>query len=98
MSPAPDRVDRNDREVGVVLAVTPTGHLTVRARGNSYPPEGTPLSDRTGKLRGRVARVFGPVERPYLSVRLARPPRPAEAAALVGTQLLRERGTQHGQR
>ncbi len=81
-----------------MLAVTPSGNLTARAPGSVFPPEGTFVTDRSGRLRGRVARVFGPVARPYLSIRLARPPRPSEGAALVGATLLRERGNQHGQR
>ena len=75
---------------GVVLAVTPSGRLTVRARDARFYPEGTPVTDRTGAIRGRVVRVFGPVAHPYLSVRLRRPPRPAEAATLVGSTLIAE--------
>jgi rRNA processing protein Gar1 len=71
----------------VVVAVTPSGRLTARAGSARFYPEGTVVTDRTGTIRGRVARVFGPVDRPYLSVRLRRAPRPHEAAALVGTPL-----------
>ena len=82
----------------MVLAVTPSGGLTARSMGAGFPTEGTNVTDRTGRLRGRVVRVFGPVSQPYLSVRLPRPPRPEDGAALVGAVLLRERGNQHGQR
>jgi rRNA processing protein Gar1 len=82
----------------MVLAVTPTGGLTARSFDDAFPPEGTRVTDRTGRLEGRVARVFGPVKRPYLSIRLPRPPRPEDGAALVGATLLRERGKQYGQR
>lgn len=78
------------REVGIVLAVTPVGALTVRANGEVAAAEGTSVSDGTGRVKGRVARVFGPVARPYLTVRLRRALRPHEAVALVGRPLLRE--------
>jgi len=70
----------------------------VRAAGRDVVPEGTPVTDRTGTLRGTVARVFGPVERPYLTVRLPHPPRPADGAALIGATLVGGRRIQHGQR
>ncbi len=78
------------REVGTVRAVTPAGHLTVRAPSTNTVPEGTRVTDRRGVVHGTVVRVFGPVARPYLSVRLARPPTPAEGIALLDTPLLRE--------
>ena len=76
----------------MVLAITPTGQLTVRAPGPTFPLEGTPVADVTGRHRGKVVRVFGPVARPYLSVRLRRTPGPSEGAALVGSSLVRYRG------
>jgi rRNA processing protein Gar1 len=78
------------REVGTVKAVTPAGHLTVRALGPDVVPEGTNVTDSRGVLHGRVARVFGPVARPYLSVRARRPPTPAEGVALLDATLIRE--------
>jgi rRNA processing protein Gar1 len=78
------------REVGTVKAVTPAGHLTVRAFGPDVVPEGTLVTDARGALHGRVVRVFGPVPRPYLTVRARRPPTPAEGVALVGATLVRE--------
>ncbi len=78
------------REIGTVRAVTPAGRLTVRCEGSEFAPEGTRVTDRRRVVRGTVARVFGPVARPYLSVRLARPPTPAEGIALLGTPLIRE--------
>ncbi len=86
------RVHPRDGDVGIVVAVTPTGLLTARSPGSTFAPEGTPVADGTGRLHGRVVRVFGPVARPYLSVRLRRPPRPNEAAALVGSMLVSEGG------
>jgi rRNA processing protein Gar1 len=70
--------------------VTPTGNLTVRAVGSDVVSEGTPVRDARGILRGRVVRVFGPVARPYLSVRPRRVPTPEEGLALLGSNLVRE--------
>ncbi len=77
-------------EVGTVVAVAATGALTVRAPGAEVTPEGTLVRDARGTLRGRVVRVFGPVARPYLSVRPRSTPTPAEAVALLGTTMVRE--------
>jgi len=76
--------------VGTVLAITPAGHLTVRATGPEVVPEGTLVADAVGTVRGQVVRVFGPVARPYLSVRPRRTPSPSEGAALLGRSLVRE--------
>jgi rRNA processing protein Gar1 len=76
--------------VGMVLAITPAGHLTVRASGSEVVPEGTFVSDAAGSMHGQVVRVFGPVARPYLSVRPRRTPSPSEGAALLGRTLVRE--------
>ncbi|MGP8077654.1 MAG: H/ACA ribonucleoprotein complex subunit GAR1 [Thermoplasmata archaeon] len=76
--------------VGTVVALTPSGTLTVRAAGATVVPEGTNVSDSRGVVRGRVLRVFGPVSRPYLCVRPRRPPTPAEGASLLGAEMLRE--------
>ncbi|MGD0719214.1 MAG: H/ACA RNA-protein complex protein Gar1 [Thermoplasmata archaeon] len=78
------------REVGTVLAVTPTGTLTVRAGGADAAEEGTIVTDRRGPFRGRVIRVFGPVARPYLVVRPRRAVSLQEGVALIGATLLRE--------
>jgi rRNA processing protein Gar1 len=76
----------------VVVAVTPTGDLTARSRGPEFPNEGTQVVDVSGRIHGRIARVFGPVAQPYLTVRLRRSPTPTEGAGLVGSPLLREKG------
>ena len=78
------------REVGRVKAVTPAGLFTVRAAGPDVVPEGTSVTDARGVVHGRVIRVFGPVARPYLSVRPRRPPTPSEGLALLDAALVRE--------
>ena len=76
--------------MGTVLAITPAGHLTVRALGREVAPEGTSVEDARGRLRGRVVRVYGPVERPYYSVRPRRAPTAAEGVSWLGATLIRE--------
>ena len=73
-----------------MTAVTPAGNLTVRAFGPDVTPEGTAVTDARGVFHGRIVRVFGPVGRPYLTVRARRPPTPAEGVALVDATLVRE--------
>jgi rRNA processing protein Gar1 len=68
----------------VVVALNPSGRLTIRSPTARFATEGTRVADRSGTLRGEVARVFGPVTQPYLSIRLRRMPRAAEATAIVG--------------
>jgi rRNA processing protein Gar1 len=76
--------------VGTVHAVTPSGLLTLRAHGPDPVPEGTRVRDARGVVRGTVVRVFGPVRRPFLSVRPQRTPSPSEGVALLGAPILRE--------
>ena len=76
--------------MGTILSITPAGHLTVRSRSAEVVPEGTGVRDARGILHGRVIRVFGPVERPYYSVRPRKMPTPAEGVALLGSTLVRE--------
>jgi rRNA processing protein Gar1 len=63
--------------------------VTVRAHSSSIVPEGSPLADARNMFQGRVVRVFGPVARPYYTVRPRRPPTPAEGAQLLGAELHR---------
>jgi rRNA processing protein Gar1 len=77
------------RSIGNLLSVTPSGEWTVRSGGREFATEGTEVVDRTGRWRGRVVRVFGPVERPYLAVRPRRTPGPAEGLSLIGAELVR---------
>ncbi len=79
----------------MVTAITPSGHVTARTAGTWVPTEGTNVADASGRFTGRVIRVFGPVARPYLSVRPRRPPRDAGAALLLGATL-HEEGVTHG--
>jgi rRNA processing protein Gar1 len=72
------------------VALTPSGTFTVRSPGPGVTPEGTLVADARGVMRGRVMRVFGPVARPYLSVRPRRTPTPAEGALLLGAEIVRE--------
>ncbi|MCI4349878.1 MAG: H/ACA RNA-protein complex protein Gar1 [Thermoplasmata archaeon] len=81
------RSQPREQDAGVVVAITPSGRLTLRSIPAGFPVEGARVSDTTGSTSGTVLRVFGPVARPYLSVRLRRAPRPAEAAGLIGTHL-----------
>lgn len=81
--------------MGVVTAITPTGHVTARTAGHWVPPEGTSVVDSTGRFAGRIVRVFGPTARPYVSVRPRRPPRGADAAMLLGAKLVEAEG-EHG--
>ncbi len=86
-----ERHEKSPRgELGVVLAVGASGRLTVRAASSKVVPEGTPVVDPSGSIPGEVVRVFGPVARPYYSVRIERTPRPREAAALIGAPLIVE--------
>lgn len=76
-------------EVGIVVAVTADGKVTLR--GNDVP-EGTLVEDRRGKFSGRVVKVFGPVAKPYISVRPRRTPGPEEMLSMIGEMLfVRER-------
>ncbi len=84
------RESAGHHSVGQVVAITPKGTWTVRAEGPDFPNEGTILVDRTGRYRGKVARIFGPVSRPYLEVRPKRNPDPAGALALIGSSLMDE--------
>ncbi|HTW56261.1 MAG TPA: H/ACA RNA-protein complex component Gar1 [Thermoplasmata archaeon] len=77
------------QDVGAVVALTPSGTVTVRAHSAAIVPEGTSVADARGAFQGRVVRVFGPVARPYYSVRPRRPPSPAEGAQLLGAELHR---------
>lgn len=72
-----------------MVAFTPSGFLTLRSPTATVTEEGTPVQDRQGRIDGRVVRVFGPVARPYLLVRPRRSPSPVDAAALLGTELIR---------
>ena len=76
--------------MGTILAITPAGHVIVRARDDDVVPEGTPVVEPRGRLHGRVVRVFGPVARPYLSVRPRRSLSPAEGIAAIGSTVRTE--------
>ena len=75
--------------IGNVIALTPSGFITVRATASEFPSEGANVRDARGSLDGRVVRVFGPVARPYLLVRPRRTPNPVDGAALLGAEVFR---------
>lgn len=75
--------------MGAVVALTPSGFVTVRASGSEFPSEGSTVRDAQGRLEGRVVRVFGPVARPYLLLRPRRAPSPVDGAALLGSEVFR---------
>lgn len=76
--------------VGPVVAVGADGLVVLRGR---EVPEGTLVEGGRGRFVGRVVKVFGPVQRPYLSVRPRRGLPPEEMLVLLGTPLtVRRRG------
>ena len=81
----------NERGIGLVVSVNPSGLVTVRCASERFPKERSRLVDRSGTIHGEVLRVFGPVSRPYVSVRLVRPLGAAEGARLVGSPLSLQR-------
>jgi rRNA processing protein Gar1 len=58
----------------------------------SAPETGDAVFDARGKRIGVVKRVFGPVDRPYVSVLLDRG---ADAVDLAGKEVYSKRGTQN---
>ena len=67
--------------------MTPTGNFTVRATGGDVTPERSRVTDERGTIHGVVVRVFGPVARPYYSVRPRRALTPAEGLRVIGSTL-----------
>lgn len=67
--------------------MTPTGTLTVRSGTREATAEGTIVTDRRTPFRGRVVRVFGPVDRPYLVIRPRRGLSAEDGLALLGAAL-----------
>ncbi|HEV2449467.1 MAG TPA: H/ACA RNA-protein complex component Gar1 [Thermoplasmata archaeon] len=73
----------------MIVGITPSGLLTARAASTPPVPEGSPVTTGSPTLHARVVRVFGPVARPYYSLRPARPVRLTEASRLLGATVLR---------
>jgi len=71
------------------VAFTPSGFVTVRSATSEVTTEGTIVRDARGRLEGRVVRVFGPVQRPYLLLRPRRAPSPIDGASLLGAEVYR---------
>ncbi len=59
----------------------------MRSAGPEYPREGTVVGDPRRSFEGKVVRIFGPVARPYWSVRPRRVPSLDEGVALLGSTL-----------
>jgi len=77
--------------LGVVEDVTSEGLIIVRS--DVTPEHGNSVYDAKQKKVGVVKRVFGPVSRPYVTVK------PVEKSVLVnisGKKVYFERVTQHG--
>ncbi len=77
-------------DVGTVALITADGTVILRGR---EVPEGTLVESPHGRFIGRVTKVFGPVRRPYLSVRPRKPMAPGDLLRLMGQSLsVRGRG------
>jgi len=77
--------------LGVVEEVTHEGMIIVR--GDVTPEYGNIVYDAKQKKIGSVKRIFGPVDRPYVSVA---PSDKAVPANIAGKKLYFEKGAQHG--
>ena len=69
------------RRLGVVENIAYDGSLVVRA--GFAPANGASVLDRRKRPLGRVARIFGPVAEPFVSVR----PQAAPALSLIGADV-----------
>jgi rRNA processing protein Gar1 len=58
------------RFVGVVRGTNPRGELIVKSNGSSHVQAGDEIVDKFEKIIGKTKRVYGPVEAPYISIRL----------------------------
>jgi len=77
--------------LGVVEEVTHDGNIIVR--GNVTPEYGNIVYDSDKKKIGTVKRVFGPVDRPYVSVA---PANRSVSVGISGRNVYFEKGAQHG--
>ncbi len=55
--------------LGKVLHLSKSGNLILRLENWNLPPAGSPVCDYRLVRVGTVNEVFGPVKKPYLSVR-----------------------------
>jgi len=72
------------RRLGVVDNIAYDGSLVVRA--GFAPAREASVVDRRKRALGRVARVFGPVAEPFVSVRPQAPP----GLSVIGTEVFVE--------
>jgi RNA-binding protein len=77
--------------LGIVEDVTHEGMIIVR--GDDIPEYGNIVYDSKQKKIGSVKRIFGRVERPYISVV---PVDRSVPANIAGKKLYFEKGAQHG--
>ncbi len=82
---SPETIPGHGNEVGSVITITSEGAVILRGR---EVPEGTLVQSSNGKFIGRVVKVFGPVEQPYLSVRSRRTLAAGDLLALVGKKMV----------
>ena len=77
--------------LGVAECISHEGLIIVR--GDAVPEHGNAVYDSKQKKIGTVKRIFGPVERPYISVA---PSDKAAAANIPGKKVYYEKGAQYG--
>lgn len=54
--------------IGTVITVSPKGELIVRSK--TVPELGTHVIDKSRRQLGIVTNIFGPVNNPYISIKL----------------------------
>jgi len=80
------------RRLGIVENIVYDGTVLVRAA--FAPATGAAVADRRHREVGTVARVFGPVREPFVTVRPKRPASPA----LIGTDVFLSEGKHAGEK
>ena len=57
------------KKLGTVKNIIHDGTILLSAAGQDIPPQGARVYDQRGAEIGKVARVFGPVNGPYISLK-----------------------------